>query len=73
MPNRYSRILTPLIAFAALAALNFAFQSTALAQTPAPPPAVKHRVAVMNSTAFWSRNVAFATSCTSYLRIAGVS
>jgi curli biogenesis system outer membrane secretion channel CsgG len=48
MPNRYSRILTPLIAFAALAALNFAFQSTALAQTPAPPPAVKHRVAVMN-------------------------
>ncbi len=48
MPNRYSRILTPLIAFAALAALTLAFQSTAKAQTPAPTPATKHRVAVMN-------------------------
>jgi curli biogenesis system outer membrane secretion channel CsgG len=48
MPNRYSRILTPLIAFAALAALTLAFQSSAKAQTPAPAPATKHRVAVMN-------------------------
>lgn len=45
MPNRYSRILTPLIAFAALA-LTLT-QTTAQAQT-APPLTQKHRVAVMN-------------------------
>jgi curli biogenesis system outer membrane secretion channel CsgG len=47
MPNRYSRILTPLIAFATLTALTLTFQTTARPQTPA-PPAQKHRVAVMN-------------------------
>jgi curli biogenesis system outer membrane secretion channel CsgG len=45
MSNRYFRILTPLIAFAAL---TLALQSTAQAQTPAASPATKHRVAVMN-------------------------
>jgi curli biogenesis system outer membrane secretion channel CsgG len=45
MSNRYLRILTPLIAFAAL---TLALQSTAQAQTPAASAATKHRVAVMN-------------------------
>jgi curli biogenesis system outer membrane secretion channel CsgG len=44
MLNRYLRIVTPLIAFAMIAA--FSLQPQAQAQTP-PPPA-KHRVAVMN-------------------------
>src|SRR3984957_12409300 len=48
MPNRYSRILTPLIAFATLTALTLTFQTTAHAQTPAPAATPKHRVAVMN-------------------------
>ena len=43
MPNRFLRLITPLVAFAALA---LALQSAAQAQTPA--PAAKHRVAVMN-------------------------
>jgi curli biogenesis system outer membrane secretion channel CsgG len=46
MPNRHFRFLTPLIAFAALTALTLTFQTTAQAQTP--PPAQKHRVAVMS-------------------------
>jgi curli biogenesis system outer membrane secretion channel CsgG len=45
MPNRYLRILTPLIASVTLAALMLTLQSTAQAQTP---PAQKHRVAVMS-------------------------
>ena len=46
MSNRYLRILSPLIAFAALAA-SLATPS-AQAQTPAAAPTAKHRVAVMN-------------------------
>ena len=48
MPNRIFRILSSLIACAALTVLTFALQSTTLAQTPAPAAAPKHRVAVMN-------------------------
>jgi curli biogenesis system outer membrane secretion channel CsgG len=45
MPNRYLRIPTPRIAFAVLAALAFTLTST---HAQAPPPAQKHRVAVMS-------------------------
>ncbi|HEY2823437.1 MAG TPA: CsgG/HfaB family protein [Candidatus Acidoferrum sp.] len=45
MPNRFLRILTPLVALAAL--ITIASASPAQAQAPA-APAVKHRVAVMN-------------------------
>ncbi len=48
MPNRIFRILSSLIACAALTVLTFALQSTTLAQAPAPAAAPKHRVAVMN-------------------------
>jgi curli biogenesis system outer membrane secretion channel CsgG len=45
MPNRFLRILTPLVALAAT--ITLASASPAQAQAPA-APAVKHRVAVMN-------------------------
>jgi len=49
LANRLLRIVTPLIAFAALTTLALASQATANAQTPAPAAApTKHRVAVMN-------------------------
>jgi len=48
MPNRIFRILSSLIACAALTVLTFALQATTLAQAPAPAAAPKHRVAVMN-------------------------